>query len=66
MNIQRNTPVMGAWWVAVAEAAKDFFSAKGGQVTVVPSAPAPLSMPVVGALAGAVVLVVLLKREKIL
>jgi hypothetical protein len=66
MNIQRHTPVMGNWWAAIAEAGKDFFSAKGGKVIEVPGAPAALNMNIVAILGVAVVAVAVMKKKHIL
>lgn len=66
MNIQRHTPVMGNWWVAIAEAGKDFFSAKGGNVIETPGTPAALNMNIVAILGVAVVAVAVMKKKHIL
>ncbi len=70
MLVQRtnaNRPaLMGNWWAALAEAGRDFFSAKGGQVIEVPGAPAPLNMGVVTALGVAVLAVALMKKKGVL
>lgn len=66
MNIQRQTPVMGDFLFTLAQAGKELFSPKGGQVIEVPGAPAALSMATVGVLAGAVVLVMFMKQKKVI
>lgn len=68
MNIQKRNapPVMGNFFVALAEAAKEVFSPKGGQVITVPGAPAALSMATVGVLAGVVVLAIAMKKKKVI
>lgn len=67
MNVQRpQPPVMGNFFAALAASAQEFFTAKGGQVIVAPGAPAALSMSLVGILAGSVVLVAMLKKQKVI
>lgn len=67
MNIQRHSPpAMGNFLEAITASAQELFTAKGGQIIEVPGAPAALSMSIVGVLAGAVVLAMVMKKEKIL
>ncbi len=66
MNVQRQTPVMGNFVAALAASAQELFTPKGGQVIEVPGAPMALSMSLVGILAGSVVLVAMLKKQKVI
>ena len=68
MNIVRRnkTPEMGNFWLALSEGTKELFSAKGGSVIEVAGKPAALSMVAVTALAGALLLVVVLKKKHVI
>ncbi len=57
---------MGNWLAALTESFKEFATAKGGQIIEVPGAPAALSMATVGVLAGAVVMIAVLRKKKVL
>ncbi len=66
MNIRTQPVMMGNWWAAIAEAGKDFFSAKGGNIIEVPGAPAPLNMNVVAVLGAAVIAVAVMRKKGVL
>lgn len=68
MNVVRHkpAPLMGNFVAAIAAAAGELFSAKGGNVIEVPGKPAAISMGIVGVLAAAVVAVAVMKKKSII
>jgi len=68
MNIVRRTPELGdiGFIAALASAGKELFSAKSGRIIETPGQAAALSMTAVATLAGALLLVVILKKKHIL
>lgn len=68
MNIVRRTPELGdvGLIAAIASAGKELFSAKTGRIIETPGQAAALSMSAVAALAGALLLVVVLKKKHVI
>lgn len=63
MIIQRRIPVMGN---ILTDAVSSLFTPRTGSIIEVPGAPAALSMSIVTVLAGAVVLMVVMKQKKVI